>query len=333
MATTNAHSLTYSNIEDYLGPGELRFFGEGYKRVQRSLESVALGADDVGTPYVTAVASVTYPADWSRKGDSDQRPHLSTIDVLLLGVQLSEIHLARHAGLTEAQLRTVWIRRARIKAGSRPVEDNLAGFDVVAQLDHVQPSFDHSDRQVSVMDCRVGALTIRIEIDHYIPIDNVPSDPAAVLVSNTETHAFGEAFEAHCMHVEDVFLSADRLHTKANVSFDIEHEAALGGGKRQVQPYVHMINMFVVALQLGQVMLYELDGINRAESNTLWMRSTLLESDTPRPHANTGVAFMMASLVDAELLHTRRGETWRRADITAQGGGVKVVCSVAHRLP
>lgn len=124
------------DISDYLGAPERRFFGEGYKRSRHRLTDFHVPEPDgavAEVPRLAATAQVEYPSDWSRKGDTDQRPHLSTVDVLLLGAQLTEALLTSHLGLTEWELATVWLARVRIKAGNRPVEDDLAGFPVSAQ--------------------------------------------------------------------------------------------------------------------------------------------------------------------------------------------------------
>lgn len=334
MTTTTVDGLTCINIDDYLGPAEHRFFGAGYKRADHRLDSVMSGTDGTRAPWVSAVASVMYPSDWSRKGEVDQRPHLSTIDVFVLGMQLSEILLSSQVGLTEEQLRTAWVRCARIKAGSKPVEDNLTGLKVSARLDRTQPFDDLPGRQVSVMKCCVGALTIETEIDHASPGGDTEHGIEVALLSGPDISTYGEAFKTHHQRVGNMFVSPDRLHATAQVWFEAkDHDSALRGIEGHFQPATGMIDMFVVALQLGQVMLYELDGLTRAESNTLWMRSTKLEADSPPRPANTGPAPVTTSLQQAQLLPTRRGEKWRRADITAQGQGVRLMCSVAHQLP
>ncbi|MCZ7459564.1 AvrD family protein [Streptomyces sp. WMMC940] len=343
--------LRLGNVSDYLGAPERRFFGEGYKRAQQRLTGVAAHtapggpATGEGAPVVTATAAVDYPADWSRKGTVDQKPHLSTIDVLLLGVRLTEELLGHHRGLTGAELRDSWIRRARIKAGAVPVEDGLSGFPVSARLGAETASPDPG-RTVSVVDATVGALTVRVELDHpdvhrgaragTAGADSGPEPGTAP--GQPLRRPFGDGCKKRRQSIEDVVVGAGRDTATAVVRLDAWDEASGPGEGTEGghQPSAGLIDAFVVALQLGQIMLYELDQVDRADSHTLWMRSTLFEASTPhRPLATPegGPLPVTAELRNATVLRNRSGETWRRADIVAELSGVGVVCSVAHRLP
>ncbi|MFG2880205.1 AvrD family protein [Streptomyces sp. NPDC048337] len=328
--------LHLDNVSDYLGAPERRFFGEGYKRAQHRLTGITHGQDAAAgdtTPTLTGTAAVTYPADWSRKGDVDQKPHLSTIDVLLLGVQLTEALLAEHRGLGEEDFRGSWLRRARIKAGAVPVEDDLTAIPVAARLGGEQPSPDPG-RTVSVVDATVGALTIRVELDH----PDVRRAPARPPLTGAADRPFGDAYRQRRQSVEDVRVAPGRDSATALARLTAWDLAAAPGSGTEGghQPSAGLVDAFVVALQLGQVLLYELDGVSRADSDTLWMRSTLLEASSPHRPLTTpdgGAHPVAAELRDATRLTTRHGDTWRRADIAAELAGVSVICSVAHRLP
>lgn len=323
--------LHLDHVSDYLGAPERRFFGEGYKRAEHRLADLDFAPDAV--PALSGTAAVTYPADWSRKGAVDQKPHLSTIDVLLLGVQLTEALLARHRGLTDEELRTAWLRRVRVKAGASPVEDELSAVPVAARLDGEQPSPD-AGRTVSVVDATVGALTVRVELDH----PDVHRAPAPAAPAARADRPYGEAFRQRRQSVEDVHVTPARDRATARVGLTAWDLAAAPGSGTEGghQPSAGLIDAFVVALQLGQILLYELDGLTRADSDTLWMRSTVWEASSPwRPLTppEGGLHAVTAELRDATRLTTRHGDTWRRADIAAELAGVRVVSSVAHRLP
>lgn len=314
-----------ASVDDYLGNRATRFFGEGYKRATHGLAGIE-SAGGGGEEAISATATVGYPADWSRKGTIDQRPHLSTIDVLLLGVQLSEVWLARHAGVGEAALRSAWIRQVHIKAGSSPVEDELEAFAVTARRTALSPSPAGPDRAVSTLACKVGSLSVRLDVDHLAgpTSGDTPGDPAG--------RPCGDGYRTHTQQVSDVTVAADRLSAEARVEVQVEAGAAGAGIEGDYQPAVGLIDVFVVALQLGQVLLYELDGLTRAESNTLWMRSTRWRIDAPARPVD-GEHPVLVELRDAALLHNRKGETWRRADIVSGLGGIAVTCSVAHQIP
>jgi len=92
--------LTYARIDDCLGDESTRFFGAGHRRARHTVRDVTVVPAGRGDGAVTATVDVTYPADWSKKVDGvDIRPHLSSIDTLLLGVQLCEAYLVQAMAL------------------------------------------------------------------------------------------------------------------------------------------------------------------------------------------------------------------------------------------
>lgn len=326
--------LYLADVSDYLGAPERRFFGEGYKRARHRLTGFHIPEADgaaAGAPRLGATAQVTYPRDWSRKGDVDQRPHLSTVDVLLLGAQLTEALLTGHLGLTEPELATVWLARVRIKAGSRPVEDDLTGFPVSAHVAGRMAS-PQPGRARTAVEATVGTLRVRLEVDH----PDVHPGERPVTEVTVRDGGYGDTYRLGGQRVESVLVRPGTNVATADVRLTGGPDGALGGMEGEQQPSVHLVDAFVTALQVGQVLLYELDRVPRAASDTLWMRSTLLEAATPhRPRtAPDGSPLpLRAELRDAVRLNNRQGETWRRADIAAHLADITVVCSVAHRLP
>ena len=321
----------YAHVDDYLGPGNRRFFGEGYKRADHRLRGIRTETDGSGARLVAATATVSYPLDWSRKGDTDQRPHLSTIDVLLLGVQLAEVQLAGQLGLDPEQRAGMWVRRARIKAGSSPVEEDLAGFPVTAGFAGSVASPGFPERQISTVHCTVGSLKVTLDLDHARPSGGAVADPLDL--GDSRSRPFGEGYKDRGQRVTDVTVDPEGLRSTAVVRLTAA-DGASGPGvgvEGRYQPSVGLIDTFVVALQLGQVLLYELDQLSRADSDTLWMRSTLFEADSPHRPAE-GDLTASAALENSMLLH-KGDETWRRAEIVAALEGVRMTCSVVHRLP
>ncbi|GAA3760406.1 hypothetical protein GCM10022402_42880 [Salinactinospora qingdaonensis] len=97
------------------------------------------------------------------------------------------------------------------------------------------------------------------------------------------------------------------------------------------QPSVTMVDCFVVNLQLAQVLMYEMDGIRRSDSNTLWMLNTVLEAQ--HPHRSTAPPLRAHTNVTNKHLLTLRGDTWRNVDLAGTLAGVELRCSFAHQLP
>lgn len=133
------------------------------------------------------------------------------------------------------------------------------------------------------------------------------------------------------MHVRDVRIVGDTA--EAALTVDVAAVGRAGTGRIDAAPagMASMLDSFVASLQLGQILLYEADGLTRAESETLWMRTTTVTAVEPHLRA-TGTFPVTASLIDSTRI-VARGEPWRTATILGEGGGIRTRCAVAHRLP
>lgn len=321
--------LLLASIDDYLGPGETRFFSRGYQRAEYRVREVAV--TPAQTPQVQGRMDVGYPADWSRKAGVDQRPHLSTVDALVLGVQLAELHLAHTFGLTEPERAVARLRKVVLRAGGAP-QENLVGIQLSARL---VESADVPAGLVSIYDCRVGSLRARCEIEH----------PVGAAVESSATYGsfdalgpgrfYGDGFKTRRHHIRDVRVDTDASIARAHVHFTPETTPGMRGIDGELQPAVTFVDAFVVSLQLVQVLLYELDSLTRADSNTLWMMQTILEAPASvslfpdRPDLALPAE---AALTGKRLLHLRDG-IWRSVDISSSLAGIGIRCSFAHELP
>lgn len=327
--------LLLASIEDYLGPGENRFFARGYQRAEYGVRDVVITPDEGREPVVRARVDVGYPADWSTKDGVDQRPHLSTVDALVLGVQLAEAHLAHGLGLDAADRAHARVRKAVLRAGGEPQED-LLGIPLTARL--VKSTETGRSPMTSVYDCTVGNLRIRCEIEHragprtktagiYHTLDDV-------LGAGTARY-YGAGFKVRRHHIRDVHVDPDAHTARAGVHFSPEVTTPGQGIGGASQPSVTFVDAFVVNLQLVQVLLYELDSLSRGTSNTLWMMQTVLDAPaTPLPlPEGPGRALPATAALTAKRLLPLRGGTWRSVDIEAGLGGVGIRCGFAHELP
>lgn len=331
MTPTSARTVVAS-IDDHLGPAEQRFFGRGFRRVGYDIGELRLtrGADQ--TVRAASSVGVSYPADWSKKAaGTDLLPHFSTVDGLVVAAQLAEACLA---GLVP-DLRDGWLRKARITAGTSPQED-LARLPAEATLRRTDPLPGEPGRAVSLVDCTVGTMRIRCEVVHALPTGTVRDAGTYAgldaLLGPAADRYFGTGFTTRRQFIREV--AVDQRSLSADAALTVVHEdgavvptAGLEGAN---QPSVSMIDAFVTALQLAQIMLYELDGMRRQDSNTLWMRQTTLTASRPdRPTA----AVPVTTRLDEPGLLRMGGGTWRTLDVVAELAGLRVRSAVAHQLP
>ena len=327
---------TYPSIEDYLGPAEGRFFSCGFRRSEHQVSQLVLApaadlADGSGAG-ARAVASIRYPADWSVKtAGTDLRPHLSTVDTLVIAVQLAEAHLAHAHGLDDSLRAAMRLRKVTIRAGAAPQED-LAGMACSATPRGTVPG-DIAGTFVSVYDCAVGNMRARCVIEHSstgLASHEATYDALEDALGSARQRYYGTGFKNRQHYLEDVRVDMTDLRSAASVLID-PGDPAMAGIEGTYQPALSMIDCFVVSLQLAQVLMYEMDSISRQDSNTLWMVKTILEAARPdRPI--TGPLPAEAAITASRLLPLR-GATWRSVDISAECGGIGLRASFAHEVP
>src|SRR5579859_3657844 len=340
--STNA-ILLYKSIEDYLGSGEQRFFGKGYRRAEYRFGDISVTLGDEGNLDVQAKLSVVYPHDWSVKADQiDLRPHLSSIDTLVIGAQLSEIYLAHAYGFDKDARRNMRLRKVILRAGSTP-EENLIDIPLVAKLRTTKPLAGDGDRCISTIDCQAGLMRARCEIEHQIaPRVNTTGVYRTVeeILGSPTSRYYGEGFKARKQRIEDVQVDMEMLRSDARVHVEAIQEEGMHSGTEgmngQYQPSVSMIDCFVVLLQMTQVMMYELDAVRRQDSNTLWMIQTVLE-EVVLPDVAADAQGLLSvdaqSTIRGKHLLPLHGSVWRNLDIVGHCGGITMQSSIAHALP
>lgn len=333
----------YRSIDDYLGPGDTRFFASGFRRAHYDVTDIAVstGAATLGgatgpVPGAQARIGIHYPSNWSTKAErTDLRPHLSTIDVLVLCAQLSEVHLAHAHGLDSYLRGMSWLRKVSLRAGQTPQEE-LLGMPGSAVLLRTEPLSGTGGLHVSEYDCSAGVMRARIEIVHPVV---APASGHWTYQSMDQalgaaaSRYYGDGFKSRRQVITDVAVDVAILAASATVGVEpvAEITVPVNGLEGGFQPGFTMVDAFVSSLQLGQVLLYQLDSVPRERSNTLWMVRTVLESDDPhRPY--TGGLPARTAITRKQLLPLRGG-TWRTVDFTSACGGVTMRASFAHEIP
>lgn len=338
--TTRQHQLINS-IDDYLGPGETRFFSRGYQRAAYRVDGLTADAADAPQTGVRGTVDVSYPADWSKKKQgTDLRPHLSTIDALVLGVQLAELHLAHAYGLGPDDLSVARLRKVVLRAGSEPQED-LLGIPLAARLKSPADEPGPDGLYRSQYECSVGTLRVRCEIDHPIvrrAYHDAEFESFDTVLGPGAARFYGDGFRLRRHSIEDVALDLDALVAEAAVRFTTVPGSPVPtegiGGARQ--PAVSLVDCFVVNLQLAQVLMYELDGLSRANSNTLWMMQTAMTAPAEPDLLvldDEDAPLRTRTAITAKHLLTVRGGIWRNVDLQASLAGIDMRCSFAHELP
>lgn len=328
--------LFYGSLDSCLGPGSTRFFGSGYKRVNQTLRDITTDGSARPGARVTARGTLTYPRDWSRKaGSGDLRPHLSSIDALVLAANLAEVHLARSFGLDPAQRRRVWLRHADVRAGSSPHEE-LADFPVRGELVDVAGVEGEESLLASTFECRVGRLKVRCTLVHEQGAGS--AGPAAYAdekqaLGPAGTRHYGTGYKQHHQYGEQVRVDLERRRVRVLQRVVAQGAAAPAhGAEAAYGPSVSLVDALVGVAQLAQVLLYAQDGLERGDSDTLWMRRFVISARTPvRP---LGHSFVPTVSTEGTRILSMGDARWRTAELAVDDfAGIGGRCWLAHRLP
>ncbi|MGW7270771.1 AvrD family protein [Streptomyces sp. NPDC054864] len=337
--------LIYGSLDSCLGPGSSRFFGSGYKRVTQGLKNITTDGSAEPGALVTARGTLAYPSDWSRKSGSggELRPHLSSIDALVLAANLAEIHLGRAFGLGAAVRRRIWLRRADVRAGSTPHED-LADFPVHGRLVAVhaldgEPVHGRNGEHAtlsSTFDCRVGSLKARCTLVHEqgdrAGTPATYSDERQALGPARARH-YGVGYKQREQYAEQVRVDLDKQQVQGLQRVVAKDEDAhTWGAEAAYGPSVSMVDALVGVAQLAQILLYAQDGLSRGNTDTLWMRRFVIRADTPvRP---LGQSFTPTVHTANSRLLSMGDARWRTAELAVDDfAGIDGRCWLAHRLP
>ncbi len=321
--------IELASIDDYLGPAQQRFFGSGYRRSTYRLHPGTHGDTDLA-----ATVDISYPTDWSRKkAGSDLRPHLSTVDVMILGIRSAEALLVGVVGLTPDQTQAAQIQKLTVRAGSRP-EESLTGLPLRALLKKSVPVPEAGGRKVdSNIIVQVGVMRATVVLRHEAPANPGAGVIDYALLGEDPDRHWGTGYRHDEQQLTAVRADTDTLTAHATVM--LHHSADCGIRASHAPRRATFIDAFVSLLQLGQVLMYELDQIDRAHSETLWMQQLTLRA----VHSVTDTVPGRQTSVDADLgianhqLLTLPTGNWRNLDFQGEAGGVEMSATFAHRIP
>ncbi|MGD7097409.1 AvrD family protein [Ralstonia pseudosolanacearum] len=283
----------YNSIDDLLGRRETRYFGNGYINTTRSVSDFECFETDTGLQF-SCVAALELPSLWSAKGDSKQKPHLSSIDVIELATECTRRVFHQVFGGREFSLES--IRKLLVGAGSEPVEEALDAISITGVASRLPDGAYHLRAQISSMSVDV-TFSVREEGRPRMTGEN-----------------------RNPISIENVTLNRNALTASAIVlPFQESHDDSWS-----------LSDCFASVAQVGQALLYNLDGIVREASNTLWMRKISMTLFSGIPECN------MPQPLYVRLDNSKKlklgNDYWRSADVFCIFCNTNIVCRVAHKL-
>lgn len=285
----------FENIDLFLGESDTRFFGGGFLRTRQALKVLDIEKQAPHHIVFCGTGAIEPPDVWSLKGMNRQRPHMSSIDALELAIAVASWLYPELGGT--GPFSCDQIVRIEIVAGTSPKEDGLDNLRIAGEATRG----DLADALIQ-MDVAEMKVRMRMALEPRFFPTAVPAESQSVSVDDLIVVKESQSAAA-------VLCPADRTASRK----------------------WSLASCFANGLQLGQVLLYVLDEIDRGMSNTLWMRRFAIDVDEPIA-LQSGPQSIHTRLKNVKLL--RRGnDQWRCADVVAVLCGVRLTCSVTHMLP
>ncbi|MCL2090720.1 MAG: AvrD family protein [Micrococcales bacterium] len=303
----------FASVDDVLGEAESRYFGVGHSRVEYSFSDYAVTS--------TARCSAEINGTWSQKGEQQQVPHASTLDAMVMANTMAERHCLDVLNYSESKVARLFPARVTVRAGSEP--SPIDGMHLSASLEQVA-SLNPAELVFRVM---VASLEVRLVL--------VEIDPSRL----DETELVGSALSGDVVRrpretrIENLVLSDDAAQVEAAAYVQqAKIPPAQYGLGWQVSDRLQLTEALLVCAQVCQVMIYQHDQIDRAESENLWMRRIEIElfPDRPlRPGQPTVIQGAIDRVTDVPL-----GEkVFRSFRVSGGSGHLRCSANIAHALP
>ncbi|WP_437611832.1 AvrD family protein [Erwinia sp. V71] len=287
----------YKEIDEFLGVRKSRYFGDGYLRTDQIVANFqwAGGSDPLN---FTCLGQVILPEVWSQKGTSHQTPHLSTIDVIELSIECLRQFLANTQ--PDSRICTGSIRKLNIVAGNKPVETALDAIEISGKA-----SWGRTENHVLELSIANMAVEIFFVPTSVTGLPAISQGKQIIEVSDV------------MIHIDDEEPAGSAIVTPLSICTGETWSVS---------------SCFAASLQLGQALLYNLDGVDRAKSNTLWMKRTSITFSQEISRSTQLPQPIFTKLENARK-YTKQDGDWRRADIVSIICNTRISCSVTHRLP
>lgn len=249
-------TICFADIDDVLGPTQMRFFGDGYRKVKARTRSVEQDEDTI-----TGYGDLEYPVAWStRSGHERTEMHVSSIDAVVLACRVLETVQA------PSRLGAVWIRRIDLRAPSSPS----------AFLQDIPIHANCSGAESLLYRVAVAGFTVTLHLARHAKRASSSINPTA----QGDTWARLSTGDVH-LHDLVVDPANELLNARAHISTLRRNGWSLDSR----YPDLSVADSMAIGGALSQVLLYRLEGLTRDQAGDFWLRRATISFSEPRTTA------------------------------------------------
>lgn len=300
-------------IDELLGNYEKRYFGAGHKRTVYYMNRFL---QKEGERTYSSAEIENSNGTWSEKAGIEQKPHLSTIDGIVLAVMFAERYMQEYLG--ESEIEKLFLASFEIKAGISPIE-NLKDIRLSMKVPEVS-------------DCgstfQIEILGMRIKISFQKREEN----DAKVRKQNGEAgkNYFSEHLKYVKHDIRDIVFDGDNI--SCNVVRELERSVNFCGVESAFADSLSILEWLVIFSQMGQVLAYHIDSVDRKVTETLWMK--WVKAEMKEPYRYDKEIFVSGGITKRKWLKMG-GETWSLFEMagSALDNLIRFEGKITHKLP
>lgn len=294
--------------DDILGDYETRYFGAGHKRTSYKLKG----------NYPDCIAEVYQTDSWSVKDGYQMKPHLSTIDGIILAVMYVEKYMKENEVVILPD--SLFLYAFEIKSGVMPVGD-LVNISLNMKKEEVLEEEAYFEVVVEGMAAKLKFKSAK---------RNFFNNVSYIQEMDEDAHYFSEHLKNVKHNIGDISFGENSI--ACVVSREEMKRVSYNGIGNLLANTISILEWLIIFSQMGQLLAYEIDSINRQESETLWMKNVKAEIDLSVTYNKP--LFVSGGIVKSSLLNIK-SKMWRIFEMagSADNGNVRFEGKIAHVLP
>lgn len=292
--------------DEILGNYEKRYFGAGHKHTNYEVK--------IGEGYGNA--KIIHTGSWSKKRNNILKPHLSTVDGIILSVLYVEKYLESEERFH--CLSSMFLCSFEIKSGAHAIED-LREINLVIKSKRI-----HSEEMY--FEVLVENMIVKLKFKKM----NIQSN---IYKSNTEMNRYNY-FSEHLKHIRHNIYGIKTINERIEciVSREKESDIAYKGIESMLSDGMSILEWLIVFSQMGQILAYDIDSINRNDSETLWMKN--VKAEMINPYEYKGEIYASGGVTRKKILKMN-SKKWRIFEMMggSDDSNVRFEGKIAHILP
>lgn len=275
MGNVTEKIVTITNANYILGNAEQRYFGSGYKNTTHIFENFRILNNSL-----IADLNIKWKTVWARKNGKPIIPHVSSLDFYIVATLLTEHYLKLLGNIKNVCVNKIWVEEFYCKAASQSIDDSLLTCSCLKTSQQ-----KHDNVIVYSFLIKIQNVTANLKVRQVLCKDRIRKCKSicnnSPINQNTNNYLYlGNRFNYHDTYykqLDRIILNIEVYIDERKVCSDIVLENwtypdQITGIGTSEMPCLTFGDLILLAGQLSQILIYQLDNITRDNATNLWLR-------------------------------------------------------------